>query len=87
MRRVGLAIVIATGSWMGIAQAGSYGCQPDSTAGPGSNHNAENPTIPGTIGGCGTGEYKLHKFKKEQKELEERQQMIGPKATGSGENL
>jgi hypothetical protein len=33
------------------------------------------------------GAYKLHQYKKKLKELQDQQQMIGPKATGSGENL
>lgn len=91
MRRLGLATLIAAGSLMGMtqtqAQTSSYGCPKDATIGPGVNHNAQNPTEPGTIGGCGTGAYKLDQFKKHQKQLQDQQLMIGPKATGSGENL
>lgn len=86
MRRLGLAILLASGGLIGVAQAGQYGCQDDGT-GQSSNHNAQDPTKPGTIGGCGTGQYKLDQFNDQQKQQEYQQQINGPKQTGSGQNL
>ena len=87
MKLLGLAIIITTGSLIGVAQAAPDGCP---QAGSTTSHSEEieqNPAAPATIGGCGTGAYKLHQYKKHLKELQDQQQMIGPKATGSGENL
>ncbi len=89
MTRLGFAIVIATAGLMGTAHAQSLpdNCAKHFAQGGVGGPTAQDPTVPGPIGGCGTGAYKLHQYKKEQKELQYQQQMIGPKATGSGENL
>jgi hypothetical protein len=87
MRHLGFAIVTAVGSLTGVAQAASNGCPP---AGAPTSHNeaiTQNPTVPATIGGCGTGAYKLYQYKKNLKELQDQQQMIGLTVTGRGENL
>jgi hypothetical protein len=87
MRLLGLTIVIATGSLIVIAQAAPNGCpQP----GEGLSHQeaiAQDPTLPATIGGCGTGKYKLHQYREHSKELQEQQEMIGPSKSGTGGNL
>jgi hypothetical protein len=89
MRRLGFAIVIASTGLMGIAQAQPVpgACPKHNALGDPTGPTAQDPTVPGEIGGCGTGAYKLHQYKKKLKELQDQQQMIGPKATGSGENL
>jgi uncharacterized membrane protein len=74
---LGFAIVIATGSFIGVAQAEPGGCLKYGAAG----------AVLGAVGGCGVGMYERHEYKKHLKELKEQQEMIGPKATGSGENL
>jgi len=69
----------------GQAWAGTYGCtEADKTA---TNHNAANPTEPGTIGGCGTGQYKTHKYKKHQKALENQGTSEGPNRLGTGQSF
>lgn len=80
-----LASLLATGTLIGGAQAGSYGCQDQDKVA--SNHNAEDPTRPGKIGGCGTGQYKLDQFDKDQQQLKNQQIMTGPKRLNNGEGL
>jgi hypothetical protein len=89
MRRLALATLLApllaAGALIGAAQAGTYGCQDqDKTA---ANHNAEDPTRPGTIGGCGTNQYKLGEFQKNQDRLKNQQIMTGPKRLNNGDGL
>jgi hypothetical protein len=87
MRLLGFAVVIATGSLISVTQAAPNGCpQP----GSGISHQeaiAQDPTVPATIGGCGTGKYKLHKYKENLKEFQEQQEMTGPSKSGTGGNL
>jgi hypothetical protein len=87
MRLFGFAVVIATGSLISVTQAAPNGCpQP----GSGISHEeaiAQDPTVPATIGGCGTGKYKLHKYKEKLKEFQEQQEMTGPSKSGTGGNL
>lgn len=89
MRRLALATLLApllaTGPLCGGAQAGTYGCQDQDKAA--ANHNAQDPTRPGTIGGCGTGQYKLDEFEKSQQQLKNKQIMTGPKRLNNGEGL
>jgi hypothetical protein len=89
MGRLVIAIILASAGLVGIAQAQPVAgdCPKYNSLGEPTGPTAENPTVPGQIGGCGTGAYKLHQYKKKLKELQNQQQMIGPKATGSGENL
>ena len=87
MRRLSLAIIIATVSLMGIAQAEPGGCLKYGAGGAVAGHLAHHHAVLGAIGGCGVGMYERHKYKKHLKELQEQQNMEGPKATGSGENL
>jgi hypothetical protein len=87
MRRLSAAVLIASGSLIGAAHAASIGCPQPGSPLSHSEAIAQNPTVPATIGGCGTGAYKLHQYKKHLKKLQDEQQMIGPKATGSGEGL
>jgi hypothetical protein len=87
MRRLSAAALIAFGSLIGAAHAASNGCPQPGSGLSHSEEIAQNPTVPATIGGCGTGAYKLHQYKKHLKEFQDQQQMIGPKATGSGEGL
>jgi hypothetical protein len=87
IRVLGLAIVIATGSLMGVAQAEPGGCLKFGAAGAVAGHLAHHHAVLGAVGGCGVGMYERHEYKKHLKELKEQQEMIGPKATGSGENL
>jgi hypothetical protein len=89
MRRLVFVIVVAGAGLMGIAQAQPVpgNCPKYNALGEPTGPTAQDPTVPGQIGGCGTGTYKLHQYKKKLKELQNQQQMIGPKATGSGENL
>ena len=51
MRRLALAILhvplLATGALIGVAQAGTYGCQDQDKSA--ANHNAQDPTRPGKI--------------------------------------
>lgn len=82
MRRLALATLLATGACIGVAQAGTYGCQDQDKKA--TNHNAEDPTRPGTIGGCGTGQYKLDDFQKSQQQLQNQQIMTGPKRLNNG---
>jgi len=89
MRRLALAILLvpllATGALIGVAQAGTYGCQDQDKSA--ANHNAQDPTRPGKIGGCGTGQYKLDEFQKNQDQLKNQQIMTGPKRLNNGEGL
>lgn len=85
MTRLGLAILLATGALIGSAQAGTYGCQDQDKKA--ANHNAEDPTRPGTIGGCGTGQYKLDDFQKNQQQLQNKQIMTGPKRLNSSDGF
>jgi hypothetical protein len=88
MTQLGFATLLATASLIGLAHAQALpGDCPKHTALGDSGPTAQNPAIPGRIGGCGLGAYKLQQYKKHLKELQDQQQMIGPKATGSGENL
>ncbi len=87
IRLLGVAIVIATGSFAGAAQAEPGGCLKYGAAGAVAGHLAHHHAVLGAVGGCGVGMYERHEYKKHLKERQEQQEMIGPKATGSGENL
>jgi hypothetical protein len=85
MKAFGIALLLAACACGGQAWAGSYGCsEADKTD---MNHNAANPTEPGTIGGCGTGHYKAHQYKKHQKSLENQQIIEGPNRLGTGQSF
>ena len=90
MRVLACAVVIATGSLIGVARAEPGGCLKYGAAGAVAGHLAHHHAVLGAMGGCGVGMYERHEYKKHAKELheqQEEQQMEGPKATGSGENL
>ncbi|HEX3983655.1 MAG TPA: hypothetical protein VHX12_08175 [Acidisoma sp.] len=83
MKLIGLALLLATSAASGTAAAASYGCtEADRTA---INHNAADPTKPGTIGGCGTGHYKFHKYKKYQEQMHNQNILQGPNRLGTGQ--
>jgi len=76
MRLLGFALFLASCAVVGPAHAGTFGCQKaDKEA---MNHNAKDPTRPGTIGGCGTGQAKIEDFQKNQQTLKNQQIMTGP---------
>lgn len=81
MRRIGLALFLTVAAGASAAavsaQAGTYGCQKEDKKAK--NHNGEDPTRAGTIGGCGTGQYKLDTYQKDQNTLKNQQIMTGPK--------
>ena len=87
MRRLSFVTALVTGGLISVAQAASNGCpQP----GAGISHQeaiAQDPTVPATIGGCGTGKYKLHKYKENLKEFQEQKGMTGPSKSGTGGNF
>ncbi len=85
MKAFGIAFLIGACAFGSQAWAGTYGCtEADKTA---MNHNAANPTEPGTIGGCGTSYYKTHKYKKHQKTLENQGIIEGPNRLGTGQSF
>ncbi|GAB0116286.1 hypothetical protein [Acidisoma sp. 7E03] len=80
MRRLGLALLLAAfaaGTVSLPADAGTYGCKKEDKLAK--NHNGEDPTRAGTIGGCGTGQYKLDTYQQDQNTLKNQQIMTGPK--------
>jgi hypothetical protein len=87
MRATAVAVLLSASFLAGAAQAASGDCPQNGAPGAHTAAIEQDPTVPAHIGGCGTGGYKLHQYKKHLKELEDQQQMIGPKATGSGESL
>jgi hypothetical protein len=87
MRSLGFAIGLAIGSAIGVAQAEPGGCLKYGAAGAVAGHLAHHHAVLGAVGGCAVGMYERHEYKKHLKELQEQQEMTGPKATGSGENL
>ena len=84
MKLIGFALLFAASAASGTAAAASYGCTDADKAAI--NHNATDPTLPGTIGGCGTGHYKFHKYKKDRKQLENQNILQGPSRLGTGQN-
>jgi hypothetical protein len=85
MKVLRLTLILAACVLGHQAQAGTYGCtEADKAA---ANHNASDPTKPGTIGGCGTGHYKVHQFKSSQKKLEDQNILQGPNRLGTGQNF
>jgi len=87
MRSLGFAIGLAIGSAIGVAQAEPGGCLKYGAAGAVAGHLTHHHAVLGAVGGCAVGMYERHEYKKHLKELQEQQEMTGPKATGSGENL
>lgn len=85
MKHLGLVTLLFTGALMGVAHAGTYGCQDQDKKAI--NHNAEDPTQPGTIGGCGTGQSKFENFQKDQQQLQNKQMMNGPKRLNGGDTF
>lgn len=85
MRRLGLAVLLASGAFIGVAQAADYGCKHEYKKS--TNHNAKDPSRPGTIGGCGTGQYKLDNFQDEQNQLKNKQMMTGPQRLDGGSSF
>jgi hypothetical protein len=87
MRLLGFAIVIATGSLVGVAQAEPGGCLKYGAAGAVAGHLAHHHAVLGAVGGCGVGMYKRHEYKKHEKELREQQEINGPNRTANGADL
>lgn len=85
MKLFALTLILAIAAVTHGAQAGTYGCTDADKAA--SNHNAQDPTKPGTIGGCGTGHYKSHEFKSGQKKLYEQNTIQGPNRLGTGQSF
>ncbi|MCB8880203.1 hypothetical protein ACELLULO517_08165 [Acidisoma cellulosilytica] len=85
MKVFGIALLLAVCVLGSTAKAGTYGCtEADKTA---ANHNAADPTKPGTIGGCGTGHYKVHQYKYDQKKLNDQNVLQGPNRLGTGQSF
>jgi hypothetical protein len=84
MKSFALALLLASCVAMQGAEAGSYGCSESDKSSM--NHNALDPTQPGTIGGCGTGQYKYHQYKKHLKRQRNNEILQGPSRLGGTGN-
>ncbi len=76
MKSIAIALFLITCFAVQGAEAGSYGCSPSDEELI--NHNAEDPTRPGTIGGCGLGQYKYAQYNQQQQKLHDEQILLGP---------
>lgn len=85
LRPLALAFVLASAALAPTAEAGSYGCSDSDKVAM--NHNAQDPTQPGTIGGCGTGQHKYEKYKKHRQRLQNQNILQGPSRLGTGQNF
>jgi hypothetical protein len=76
MKSIALTLLLLTCFAAQRVEAGSYGCSESDKAL--TNHNAQDPTRPGTIGGCGLGQFKNDQFNQQQQKLRNEQILMGP---------